>query len=537
MGAPLLTELEKSLGFKNLRTLHRNQTPAALIELALQRGEVRLTKNGAMVALTGQHTGRSANDKFVVRDTTTENNVWWGKSNQPLSPDHFNGLLQRMAAACAGRDIFVQDLAAGADERFRLPLRLITTNAWHAQFAQNMFCRPALHERERQVPQFTIVHMPEFLAVPEQDGTRSGTFVAIDFTRKLILIGGTSYAGEIKKSIFTVMNYLLPEQGVLPMHCSANVGGAGETAVFFGLSGTGKTTLSADATRTLIGDDEHGWSQDSVFNIEGGCYAKVVRLSREAEAEIWSASQRFGTILENVVVDEATREIDFDDVRYTENSRSSYPIDFIPNASPTGIAAAPRHIVMLTADAFGVLPPLSKLSSDQAMYHYLSGYTARVAGTEKGVTEPSATFSACFGAPFLPRHPVTYAKMLGEKMQAQGVSCWLLNTGWAGGTATSGAKRMPIGITRALLRAALSGALDKVEFVADPAFGLMVPTSCPNVPADMLQPRGQWADGAAYDETAAQLVAKFSKNFTQFAEAVDSSIASAGVKPVVKKAA
>ena len=529
MGAKLMQDLEQ-LGLKEWKAIHRNLTPAALYEQALSRGEVRLARDGAMVALTGAHTGRSPNDKYIVEEPQTAPHIAWGKVNQPISETAFNGILSRMMAHWRGKDVFVQDLAAGADARYRLPIRVITANAWHSAFAQNMFRRPSLLERERQTPQFTVLQAPDFQADPARDGTRSGTFIIIHFARRLVLIGGTSYAGEIKKSIFTVMNYLLPEQGVLPMHCSANVGPDGKAAVFFGLSGTGKTTLSADSTRTLIGDDEHGWSDQSIFNIEGGCYAKVIKLHPEAEAEIWQASQRFGTVLENVVMDERTRQIDFDDARHTENTRSSYPLEFIPNASETGIAPTPAHIVMLTADAFGVLPPLSRLTADQAMYHYLSGYTARVAGTEKGLTEPTATFSACFGGPFLPRSPVFYARMLGEKMARQGARCWLLNTGWAGGTATSGAQRMPIAVTRALLRAALSGSLENVAFRQDPAFGLMVPASCPGVPEGLLQPREQWADKEAYDRMAAEVVQKFAANFMQFAGEVDERIAEAGIR-------
>ena len=458
-------------GVTGTAAVHANLTAAGLYEHAVRRGEGRLSADGAFIAVTGVHTGRSVQDKFVVDDPAVHDQVWWGRINQPMEPAKFQGLAAKVRAWLGQRPVlFTQDLYAGADPAHRIRVRLVTTNAWHALFARNMFIRPQRAELDGFTPDYVILHAPEYEASPAEDGCRSGTCIALSFAARTILICGTSYAGEIKKSIFTVMNWLLPERGVLPMHCSANVGRAGDTALFFGLSGTGKTTLSSDPERSLIGDDEHGWSDRGVFNFEGGCYAKVIRLDREAEPQIWAASHRFGTVLENVVADEFGN-LDLDDATLTENTRSCYPLEFIPNTVAGGQAGKPRNVVMLTADAFGVLPPIAKLSPAQAMYHFLSGYTARVAGTEKGLgKEPQATFSTCFGAPFLPRHPEVYGKMLAERIARDAADCWLVNTGWTGGGYGTG-RRMSIHHTRALLRAALDGSLAKAEFERDPFFG------------------------------------------------------------------
>ena len=524
---------EKSLGMHGIvdtGPVHWNYGPAALYEAAIQRKEGRVGEGGALVCTTGQHTGRSPRDKYVVQDDKTRDSVWWGSVNQPLAPEKFAALKKRVFEHLKGRELFVQDLWAGADPQYRLPVRVITEQAWHNLFARNMFIRPPREALQRFEPAFTIVQAPSFSASPATDGTRSETVIAIDFSSKLVLIVGTSYAGEIKKSVFTLMNYLLPEQGIFPMHCSANIGPDGHSAIFFGLSGTGKTTLSADPGRTLIGDDEHGWTKSGLFNFEGGCYAKVIRLSKEAEPEIYDASTRYGTVLENVVMDPHTRELDLDDGSLTENTRSSYPLDFIPNASEDGLGPLPKNVVMLTADAFGVLPPISKLTREQAMYHFLSGYTARVAGTEKGLgNEPQATFSTCFGAPFMPRHPTVYAKLFGERLQQNGVDCWLINTGWSGGAFGVG-ERMKIAHTRAMVRAALDGRLSAIETRPDPIFGLHVPTACPDVPPQVLDPRSTWADKEAYDSTARELASRFEKNFKQFEDAVTPEVRKAGIK-------
>lgn len=514
------------LGLSGLGEVHINLTPPALYEKALQRREASLTADGAIVAHTGAHTGRSPNDKFIVRDAETENTIDWGAVNRPFTPAQFDMLKARMTAWLAGREIFTQDLFAGADPAYRMPIRVIGTQAWHSLFSRNMFIRPT-GEPTNHHPSFTVLHVPDFRADPARDGTNSDVFVILNFTQKLVLIGGTAYAGEVKKSIFSIMNYLMPAKGVLPMHASANIGDEGDVAIFFGLSGTGKTTLSADASRTLIGDDEHGWTANSVFNFEGGCYAKVIRLSEKMEPEIYAASRRFGTVLENVVTDPATHAVNFDDATLAENSRSCYPIDFIPNASATGIGGLPRNVVMLTCDAYGVLPPISKLSAPQAMYHFLSGYTARVAGTERGVVEPQATFSACFGAPFMPRSPAVYAELLGKKIAAHHVDCWLVNTGWSGGAAGVG-RRMPIDVTRTLLRAALSGQLAKSAFAPDPTFGLLIPQACAGVSPDILNPRMMWADKAAYDGQAQKVAALFAANFAKFADKVSEEVRAAG---------
>jgi phosphoenolpyruvate carboxykinase (ATP) len=513
-------------GISNGR-IHANLRHAELIEHALRREEGRLTDKGAFVGVTAPHTGRSPNDKFVVEEPSASAHIWREK-NPALSLAHFEALQSDVKAHLGTLpELFVQDLFGGADARHRLPVRFITPNAWHALFVRNMFIRPGLADLAGFDPGFTVYHAPEFQADPTRHGTRTGTFIVINFGQRVILIGGTRYAGEMKKSIFTVLNYLLPQQHVFPMHCSANVGPDGDAAIFFGLSGTGKTTLSADPHRFLIGDDEHGWGAEGVFNFEGGCYAKVIRLSPEGEPEIYSATQMFGTVLENVILDPHTRAPDFSSQEITENTRASYPIDFIPNHEPSGRAGHPRNVVFLTADAFGVMPPIARLTAEQAMYHFLSGYTAKVAGTERGVTEPSATFSSCFGAPFLPMHPGVYARMLGEKIAEHRSAVWLVNTGWTGGPYGTG-HRMKLSHTRTMLRAALAGQLDGVAYMKDPVFGFEVPTTVPGVPSEVLLPRNTWADPAAYDAQAAKLAEMFRKSFEAFASGVDAAVIAAG---------
>ncbi|MFZ5746241.1 MAG: phosphoenolpyruvate carboxykinase [Pseudomonadota bacterium] len=505
-------------------TIHWNLGTAPLVEHAVRHGEGRLAAEGPLVVTTGKHTGRSANDKFIVRDAGTEDTIWWGKTNKGMTPEHFAALKADFLAAVAEKDtLFVQDLYGGSQPEHRVRVRVINELAWHNLFIRTLLVRPDASELADFLPEYTIIDLPSFKADPERHGCRSETVVAASFTDKLILIGGTAYAGEMKKSVFGLLNYLLPPQGIMPMHCSANIGPDGDTAVFFGLSGTGKTTLSADASRTLIGDDEHGWSDTAVFNFEGGCYAKMIRLSAEAEPEIHATTKRFGTVLENVVMDDATRTLDLDDNSLAENTRGAYPIDFIPNASAENMGPVPQNVVMLTADAFGVLPPIAKLTPEQAMYHFLSGYTAKVAGTEIGVTEPEATFSTCFGAPFMPRHPSVYGNLLKDRIAKGGVSCWLVNTGWTGGKYGTGS-RMPIKATRALLNAALDGSLNDAEFRTDPNFGFKVPVSVPGVDSAILDPRRTWADKAAYDATAAKLVDLFNENFAQFADHVDEGV-------------
>ncbi|MEQ8665117.1 MAG: phosphoenolpyruvate carboxykinase [Rhodospirillales bacterium] len=506
-----------------------NLNAARLYEESLRRGETNLAAGGALVALTGQHTGRSPNDRFVVDDEAIHDDIWWGNVNRPISPAHFDELLAKMQAHLGKGDVFVQDCYAGADPTYRLPVRVVTENAWHNLFARNMFIQPADSELGAFEPQFTVLQAPSLEADPAADGTTSGTFIVVNLTRRLILVGGSAYAGEIKKSIFSVMNYLLPPQDVLPMHCSANIGADGSSAIFFGLSGTGKTTLSADASRQLVGDDEHGWGPDGVFNFEGGCYAKTINLTAEAEPEIFATTSRFGSIVENVMMDENTRTFDFFDTTYSENGRVSYDISEIPNASPDGRAGHPKNIMMLTCDAFGVLPPISQLTPEQAMYHFLSGYTAKVAGTERGLKEPAATFSTCFGAPFMPRHPTVYARLLGDKMAQHGAKCWLVNTGWSGGGYGAG-ERMRIAHTRAMVNAALDGKLDSVEFVADPNFGVLVPSACPNVPSEVLAPRNTWGDVSAYDDQARDLTRRFEKNFEQFEGQVGDAVKAAAIR-------
>ena len=519
-------------GITTSATIFANLGTAPLVEHAVRNGEGVLSKDGPLVVETGKHTGRSAKDKYIVRDGVTENTVWWGKTNVSMTPDHFAALkADFMAALAEKKTLYVADLFGGSQVDHRVNVRVINEFAWHNLFIRTLLVRPEAADLAEFVPEYTIIDLPTFRADPARHGCRTETVIAVNFTEKLILIGGTAYAGEMKKSVFGILNYLLPAKGVMPMHCSANIGADGKTAVFFGLSGTGKTTLSADASRTLIGDDEHGWSDTAVFNFEGGCYAKMIRLSAEAEPEIFATTKRFGTVLENVVIDPETREIDLDDNSLAENSRGSYPIDFIPNASEDNLGPVPANLIFLTADAYGVLPPIARLTPDQAMYHFLSGYTARVAGTEIGVTEPEATFSTCFGAPFMPRHPSVYGNLLKERIAKGGVKCWLVNTGWSGGKATmDGIKRMPIRATRALLNAALDGSLNDAQFNIDPNFGFEVPVAVDGVDSKLLDPRGAWADAAEYDKTARDLVNKFIENFAQFADHVDASVLEAAPK-------
>jgi len=526
------TGLEE-LGLKNLNNIYWNLSTPALYEQVVRRREGLLAHLGPLVVRTGAITGRSPNDKFIIEESGSRDKIWWGKVNKGMSEERFNHIWHRLLAYLQGNDIFVQNLYVGTDPQFKVPLRVITEYAWHSLFARNMFvCIEDQAELEAHVPEYTIIDLPKFHAVPELDGTNSEAFILLNLAKKLILIGGTSYAGEIKKAAFTLMNYLLPEKKTLPMHCSANIGKKGDTALFFGLSGTGKTTLSADPGRALIGDDEHGWSDNGVFNFEGGCYAKVIKLSKEAEPEIYATTRKFGTILENVQIDSMSRFPDLDDSTFTENTRASYPITHLDNIVPDSRGSHAENIVFLTADAFGVLPPLSRLTPEQAMYHFLSGYTARVAGTEKGITEPQSTFSTCFGAPFMPRHPSEYAKLLGEKIEKHQARCWLVNTGWSGGAYGVG-QRMSIKYTRALLNAALEGKLDTIDFQTDPVFGLSVPVSCPEVPAEILMPRNTWADKNAYDETARDVAGRFVKNFKEFEPFVSEAVRKAG--PLVSK--
>ncbi len=500
-----------------------NLTTAPLVEHAVRRGEGLLAKDGPLVVRTGKHTGRSAKDRFIVRNSVSENTVWWGKTNQPMDPDAFDRLYDDFLLALGDKDLlFVSDLYGGSQPEHRVRVRVVNELAWHNLFIRTLLVRPEPEELADFTPEFTMIDLPTFRADPERHGCRSETVIAVNLEKRIVLIGGTAYAGEMKKSVFGLLNFMLPPQGIMPMHCSANIGPKGDTAIFFGLSGTGKTTLSADPHRTLIGDDEHGWSDTNVFNFEGGCYAKMIRLSPEAEPEIYATTKRFGTVLENVVIDPVTRELDLDDASLAENSRGAYPIDFIPNSSAENMGPPPKNVVMLTADAFGVLPPIAKLTPDQAMYHFLSGYTAKVAGTEIGVTEPEATFSTCFGAPFMPRHPSAYGNLLKKRIAEGSVDCWLVNTGWTGGKYGVG-KRMPIKATRALLNAALDGSLKNAEFRKDPNFGFEVPLELPGC-TELLDPRGTWADPAEYDRTAARLVDLFVENFAQFADQVDEGV-------------
>jgi phosphoenolpyruvate carboxykinase (ATP) len=512
-----------TLGITQASNVYWNLTTPELYEVIAQRGEGLFSDHGALIVDTGEHTGRAAKDKAIVRDENSADKVFWGDVNKEFSTERFNALRDRMMAYTAGRDLFVQDTYAGADPRYRLPIRVVTELAWHSLFARTMFINPEAGSTEKHTPEFTIVNIPSFKANPATDGTRSETFILMDFTQRLVLIGGTSYAGETKKSVFTILNYLLPQRGVMSMHCSANVGEAGDVAIFFGLSGTGKTTLSADPERQLIGDDEHGWSDDGVFNFEGGCYAKVIKLSPEAEPDIYRTTRMFGTVIENVVYDPLTRALDLNDASKTENTRAAYPLTSIPNIVPEGHAGHPQNIIMLTADAFGVLPPVARLTPEQAMYHFLSGYTAKIAGTERGVTEPEATFSTCFGAPFMVLHPGTYADLLGKKLTEHNSNCWLVNTGWSGGPYGEG-QRMKIKYTRAMIRAILSGALADVETRPDPVFGVGVPVSCPEVPAEVLVPRNTWKDPEAYDRKARELAERFNKNFKKYEDGVSEAV-------------
>ena len=508
-------------------TVYYNLQPEALYEHALDRNEGLLAAGGPLLVRTDPYTGRSPDDRFLVRDTDVADTINWGDGNRPTDRDTFDRLHTRLADHAEGRTLFVQDLYAGWDPQYRMPVRIITEKAWHSLFAYNMFVRGGDDPRTHEPPCFTVLDLCEFTADPARDNTNSDAAIFVDIDQELVLIGGTHYGGEIKKSIFSVLNYMLPQRDVLPMHCSANEGDDGRTAVFFGLSGTGKTTLSADASRTLIGDDEHGWSPDGVFNFEGGCYAKMIELSPGGEPEIYGTTDRFGTILENVMVDPETREPDFSDDTITRNTRGSYPLHFIPNASTTGRGAHPDHVLFLTYDAFGVLPPLSKLTPEQAMYHFLSGYTAKVAGTERGVSEPRATFSTCFGEPFMVRHPAVYARMLGEKIRTHDVDVWLVNTGLTGGPYGTG-HRIDLSHTRAMVDAVLSDALDDVSITSHAVFGLAIPEAVPGVPSEELHPRNTWADPAAYDEQAHRLAAMFDENFQKYADAVSSDIRSAG---------
>ncbi|MPY87635.1 MAG: phosphoenolpyruvate carboxykinase (ATP) [Luteitalea sp.] len=507
---------------------HWNLSVAALCEHAVCRGEGLISDTGQLVCGTAPHTGRSPRDKFIVREASSEGQIWWGDVNRPIESDRFRAVLRALMGALEGKELFVQDCYGGRDPRYRLRVRVIAERAWHSLFARHLLLPVAgAEELAAFVPEFTIVAAPSFQADPALHGTNSGVFILLSFDERLVLIGGTNYAGEIKKSVFTVMNYLLPQRGVLPMHCSANVGEHEDVALFFGLSGTGKTTLSSAADRGLIGDDEHAWSNEGIFNIEGGCYAKMIRLSAEAEPQIYRATRSFGTVLENVAIDPVTRAVDLDDDSTTENTRGAYPLAYIDNAVPSGIAGHPRNIVMLAADAFGVLPPISRLTPEAALYHFLSGYTAKVAGTERGVTEPSATFSACFGAPFLPLRPEVYARALGERIARHGVRVWLVNTGWTGGSYGVGT-RMPIAHTRAMLSAALEGALDDVSYETDGIFNLAVPTQVPGVQSDILKPRDTWSDKSAYDAQATALARMFVENFSAFASSVSPAVVAAG---------
>jgi phosphoenolpyruvate carboxykinase (ATP) len=516
-------------GIQDAAIVYWNLSTPLLYEHAIHRDEAQISHLGPLVASTGSHTGRSPNDKFVVKEPTSENDIWWGKVNRPFSRENFDKLYQKMIAYIRDKDIYVFDGYVGADPAYQMPVRVITEYAWHSFFARNMFIREFDGEKlANHQPDFTVIDMPGMKAEPERDGTNSPTFILLDFEKRLILIGGTEYAGEIKKSLFTVMNYQMPLRGVMSMHCSANFGnGRHDVALFFGLSGTGKTTLSSDSSRTLIGDDEHGWSDNGVFNYEGGCYAKVIGLDPQGEPEIYQTTRRFGTILENVVLDEATRRPDLNDGSLTENTRASYPISHITNVVRDGVGGHPRHIFFLTADAFGVLPPLSKLTNEQARYYFLSGYTAKVAGTERGVTEPQPNFSTCFGAPFMPLHPTVYSKLLGEKLNKHGVQVWLLNTGWTGGPYGEG-QRMKLAYTRRMVSAVLNGELDDVAVTEEPFFGLAVPQHIPDVPDEVLLPRNTWADKEAYDAQASKLVGMFQKNFEQFADGVTAEIKAAG---------
>jgi phosphoenolpyruvate carboxykinase (ATP) len=506
-------------GIHNVNDVFWNLPTSALYEHVVRRREGLLCHEGPLAVTTGHHTGRSPNDRFIVREETSEHQVWWGKVNRPFDPVKFDALYHRLLAYLQMKDLYVQDCFAGADPQYRVPIRILTGTAWHSVFARSLFLRPEKGKTVDHVPEFTVIDVPQFHAVPKLDGTNSEAFIILNLGRRLAIIGGTSYAGEIKKTMFSVMNYLMPQVNVLSMHCSANVGKAGDVAIFFGLSGTGKTTLSADPERHLIGDDEHGWSDHGIFNFEGGCYAKVIRLSAEAEPQIYACTRRFGTILENVTLDTETRMIDLDDDSLTENTRAAYPISHFNGSAPSRVGGHPKNIIMLTCDAFGVMPPISKLTSAQAMYHYLSGYTAKVGGTEKGIgNEPQATFSACFGAPFMTLHPMVYAEMLGDRIAKHGATCWLVNTGWTSGPYGVG-QRIKIAYTRAMIRAAVNGDLTQLRFEEDPVFGVHVPTEVPGIPSEILKPRSLWKDGNSYDAKARELAERFARNFEDYGDA------------------
>jgi phosphoenolpyruvate carboxykinase (ATP) len=519
----------ENLGLTNLNKIYWNLPVEALYEEAIFRNEGKITRQGSFVVNTGKHTARAANDKFLVREPTSEGQIWWGQYNRPYSSEKFNDLFNRVQGFLQGRDVFIQDCYAGADPDYRLAVRIITEQAWHSMFARNMFIPPTTNEEARRhIPEFTVIAVPSFKAFPQIDQTPTNTVIAISFEQKLCIIGNTGYAGEIKKSIFTIMNYLLPLQGVVTMHCSANVGKQGDTALFFGLSGTGKTTLSADPLRGLVGDDEHGWSDEGIFNFEGGCYAKVIALSPTAEPQIYACTHRFGTILENVVFDPVTRLIDLDDDELTENTRASYPLEFIDNAIPAKRAGHPKNIILLTCDASGVMPPIARLTPDQALYHFISGYTSKIAGTEIGLgTEPEITFSTCFGGPFMVLHPAFYAELLKRKVLRYQVNCWLLNTGWVGGPYGVG-KRISIRYTRTLLNSALNGSLDAVEYSSDPVFGFQVPKACPEIPDDVLNPASSWSSQEAYMKRYRSLASRFIDNFRKFEDQVPDEIRNAG---------
>ncbi len=519
--ADIATREEYGLEFSHI---HWNLKAPALYEEAIKRGEAKVSANGPLIVDTGQFTGRSPNDKFIVKDEYTENLVDWGAVNQSMDSDAFANMHAGIRAFMQDRDVFVQDLYVGSDEGYQIPVRIITQYAWHSLFARNMLIRQAPPDSPGL---YTVIDMPGFRANPDRHGSATSTCVAMNLKERLVLIANTEYAGEIKKSLFSIMNFELPSKGVMPMHCSANHDEDGKVAVFFGLSGTGKTTLSADQSRTLIGDDEHGWSNAGVFNFEGGCYAKIINITPESEPEIYATTQRFGTILENIGFDDDTRTTDFTDASKTENTRAAYPISHIPNASKTGLAGHPSDIIFLTADAFGVLPPISKLTRDQALYHFLSGYTAKVAGTERGVTEPTATFSTCFGEPFLPLKPSSYAELLGRKIDQHDVRVWLVNTGWTGGAYATG-ERMKLSYTRAMLKAAIDGELDDVPTEQHPIFGLEMPTHCPGVPSHLLNPRNTWQNKSAYDKQALDLAKMFKENFNKFQSDVSKDIILAG---------
>ncbi|MCH8317078.1 MAG: phosphoenolpyruvate carboxykinase (ATP) [Bacteroidetes bacterium] len=523
-----------TLGITQAEKVYWNLSPAELIENALKNGEGKLTDTGALMCDTGKFTGRAPKDRYIVKDTKTADTVWWGGANMPFDPDKFDALYKKVIEYLKGKTLYVRDAYAGAHPDYRLNLRVINTKAWHNLFSNNLFLRPAKEEITQFTPNFTIICTPEFLADPKKDGTRQGNFVIINFTKNIILIGGTAYAGEMKKGIFSVLNYILPhEKNTLTMHCSANIGKNGDTAIFFGLSGTGKTTLSADPNRNLIGDDEHGWPDNGVFNFEGGCYAKVIDLTREKEPQIWDAI-RFGTVVENTRFYKGTTTIDYTNSSVTENTRAAYPIHYIDNAVEPSTGGIPKNIFFLTCDAFGVLPPIAKLNAGQAMYHFISGYTAKVAGTEAGITEPQTTFSACFGAPFLPLHPTTYAEMLGKKMSENKVNVWLINTGWTGGPYGVGS-RMKLAYTRSMITAALEGKLNNVEYIPHDIFGILKPQSCPGVPSQVLNPKNTWSDKDAYDTKANKLAEAFVKNFEKYADFANEEIL-AGAPKVMTEA-